>query len=327
MNSIAIHIILFFIFLLLGFVYRKYALRKKILDKPTKRSSHTKPVVRGGGIIFFSGILAAILLKFHFFIEHFWGFITGFMILSFTGFLDDRKNLSPVVRFPFQILAVVFILHAAGLWNADFPLWIKLTALIVSAGFVNAFNFMDGINGITGFYAIAVLSSLLYLNRLFFLYPNELLTIPLTAILAFGFFNFRKKALMFAGDIGSMALASLILFILASFMVKLKSPLLLLLVLVYGVDSAMTIIFRLIKKQNIFQAHRWHVYQKWVDRYRMSHLSVAFIYAGIQSIVNFWILKYRLWEIKTSQQFLALFLVLFIFVMLYTYHQKEKILE
>jgi len=305
--------------------YRHFALKKKILDIPSERSSHTVPVIRGGGIVFVLAVLAAVVK------EAFSGispsaiwFLAGFILLSATGFADDRKSLSPWIRFPFQLIAIGPIFTAAGLWQADFPWWIKAAAYIVALGFVNAYNFMDGINGITGLYSIVLILTLWYLNRLYALVPDTIFLYLLIALLIFGFFNFRKQALMFAGDVGSMSLAAVLLFLLSKFMIELKSPALLLTVAVYGTDSAMTIILRLWRKQNVFQAHRWHVYQKLVDRYRWKHMSVAFMYALLQAVINFWVIFYKLYERPLKTQWTVLFLVLIGLILFYIYFQKDK---
>ena len=311
-----------------AFLYFHYAKSQKILDIPSRRSSHTTPVIRGGGILFAAGILLAVLRRPSFFFRlPALAFVAGFLILAATGFKDDRNPLSPRVRFPFQIAGIALILYAAGLWQADFPWYVKLIAGIVSLGFVNAFNFMDGINGITGMYAFIILFTYWFLNTQYHLLPDELFLFSILSILIFGGFNFRQKALMFAGDVGSMSLAALILYIVARFMIYLKSPVLLLTVLIYGVDSAMTIIFRLIKREDIFKAHRWHVYQKFVDRYGWSHLQTASLYALLQFFINGWVIKHKLYIYDFGFQVKLLILLLFVTGFIYLFIQKNKLFE
>jgi UDP-N-acetylmuramyl pentapeptide phosphotransferase/UDP-N-acetylglucosamine-1-phosphate transferase len=311
---------------LAGKFYYKKALQYKILDNPSERSSHQIPTVRGGGIIIFIAVVIWLVYE-----TVFSGnkdmilFSLAFILLSTTGFIDDRHTLSPKIRFPFQLIAVLLILYAAGLFRADFHWSIKILAVVVSLGFVNAYNFMDGINGITGFYSIVLVLVYWYLNNTIHLFPETLFPVLLVSLTAFGYFNFRKKALMFAGDIGSMALAAVFLFITARYMIHLKSPVLLLTVLVYGVDSAMTIIIRMLKKQNIFQAHRWHIYQKLTDDFRLSHLSVSSIYAFVQLAIGIIVIKARWWTYGISRQMFILGMFLGIFVIIYLLVQKNKL--
>ncbi len=316
-----IHILLFPVLIGGGYFYRRMAWRKKIIDIPNQRSSHQIPVVRGGGILFFVPFLAWIsyLTYQNLSLSGLW---LGFVILSILGFTDDRKNLSPKLRFPVQWIAVALILHSAGLWTNDWHWTIKILVFIISIGFINAYNFMDGINGITGFYTLVLGFSLWYLNQKTQIFDNEWFILLTVTILAFGYFNFRKHALMFFGDIGTMSLSSVLLFLLIRFAVVLNSPAVLILVTVYGVDSAMTIIRRILKKENISQAHREHIYQKTVDFLKCSHLQVAFCYAFIQSVLNIWFFRNEFWQKSAENQMIAVILILLTFVMIYWITQK-----
>ena len=311
---------------LVTYGYYKYALASKILDTPNHRSSHSTPTVRGGGIVFFVAVLLYFL--YHLKIEYPY-FLSGFLLLSIIGFIDDKKELSAIVRFPFQLLAVGLILYDAGLFSNALPVWLQLIAFVVAVGFINAFNFMDGINGITGFYTLAVVLPLLWINSKYPVFDNQFFYFILLAICVFGFFNFRKQALMFAGDIGSMSLAAVLLFWLSKMMIELKSPILLSLVVVYGVDSALTILNRLIHKENIFDAHRWHLYQKFVDVWHWQHLKTAFVYMIIQLLISALIIKYI--AVDVNKQLIILIavyvLVSAVYVLFYKYFdrfQKRK---
>ncbi len=299
----------------IGKLYYAWA-QGKILDIPGERSSHSVPTVRGGGIIFF---VAFLLLGLWFCFAGYvaCSFLAGFLMLGITGFIDDRKTLSPWQRFPVQIIALLLILQASGLWGASCPLWFKLLYFVVSLGFINAFNFMDGINGITGFYTMAINLPLWYLNKYIRAVPDDWFALLTVSVLAFGYFNFRKKALMFAGDVGTMSLGSVLLYLLSVTAVKTGSPLILLFVLIYGVDSAMTIIRRLICKQNIFEAHRWHIYQKLVDDFKFSHLQVAALYAILQLSLSFIALSLFFRVKNLSEQWISVSAFLITFVLIY----------
>jgi len=288
-----IYIIFFLLLSLASLIYYKYAQKAKILDNPNQRSSHTTPTIRGGGIVFFAAVLLFFIYKFSSSqtIPNPY-FLSGFLLLSILGFIDDKKELSATIRFPFQLIAVALILFDAGLFTSNLPIWLQITGFIIAVGFVNAFNFMDGINGITGFYTLAIILPVLYLNHTYPVFDNNFFYVIIIAILVFGFYNFRKNALMFAGDIGSMSLAAVILFWLTKMMIAIHSPLLLALVVVYGVDSALTILNRLRHKENIFEAHRWHLYQKFGDIWAWSHLKTALVYMSLQLIISFLIINF-----------------------------------
>ena len=316
-----LYILYTIILFIITYGYYKYALASKILDNPNHRSSHTTPTVRGGGVVFFVAVLLYFLYQLK--IEYPY-FLSGFLLLSIIGFIDDKKELSAKVRFPFQLLAVALILYDAGLFSNALPVWLQLIAFVVAVGFINAFNFMDGINGITGFYTLAVVLPLLWINSKYPVFDNQFFYFILLAICVFGFFNFRKQALMFAGDIGSMSLAAVLLFWLSKMMIELKSPILLSLVVVYGVDSALTILNRLIHKENIFDAHRWHLYQKFVDVWHWAHLKTAVVYMIIQLIISTFIIKYT--DLEVNKQIVVLFVVyLFVsavYILFYGYFNK-----
>jgi len=153
----------------------------------------------------------------------------------------------------------------------------------VFIGIVNAYNFMDGINGITGLYSIAVLASLQYVNLWYgnFVHP-DLIWFPMIASAVFLFFNFRKRARCFAGDVGSVAIAFWIVTLLLLLIIKTENLIWLGFLMVYGVDTVMTIFHRIYLKQNIMEAHRLHFYQILANECGISHLWVSIIYFIVQ---------------------------------------------
>ena len=321
---IAHYTLIFLILATVSFAYLKYAQRKNIIDNPNERSSHTTPTIRGGGIIFFAAVLIFFIGQLK--IEYSY-FLIGFIILSTIGFIDDNKELSAKLRFPFQLLSAGLILYDAGLFTSNLPLIIQIFGFIASVSFINAFNFMDGINGITGFYSIAILLPFLYINQQYNLFSNELFIILIISIVVFGFYNFRKQALFFAGDIGSMAMASVLLFIISKYMIELKSPIIVLTVIIYGLDSALTIIYRFFKKEKVTEAHRWHLYQKLVDISKCSHLQVGALYALLQIIISTIVFTLFL-NYDISTQLIILFISIIIGLLLYIifqFYYRKKI--
>ena len=297
-------------------IYLKLAVWFKIIDKPNQRSSHTKPTIRGGGIIFVFAIWLFFVLNNY----QYPFFVLGVSIISIISFLDDIYTLSSKIRFPFQFLAILFILLEIGLPFS--PFYMFLCYFIVGLGIINMFNFMDGINGITGMFSFAVLSGFYFINSKENLIDNELLYFSMIALVVFGFYNFRKKALFFAGDIGSICIGVLIFFIGVLFTLKLNSPLILLLVIVYGADALCTMLYRKIfTKESLLEPHRHHIYQKLVDNGKYTHLFVSFMYAMIQLLVN--IIIYYSYNLKLQSQLIIFSGLVLLFTLIYLFLYKK----
>ena len=299
------HIIVLSILIFCAFAYLKLAVKYKIIDKPNQRSSHEKLTIRGGGVIF----LIAILLFFFLNDYEYPYFVLGVFMISVISFLDDIYTLSSKVRFPFQILAIFLILCQVEI--PFFPIYLFFIYLIFGIGVINMFNFMDGINGLTGIYSLSVLFGYYFINNQEGIINPELIIYSALSILVFGFFNFRKKAIFFAGDIGSITIGMLIFFLGFFLTYKLSSPLMLMIVLVYGTDAGCTLLYRnFYTKESLFDAHRHHIYQKLADYYNISHLNISMGYAIIQVLINFIIFKtYKLDLITQSFLFLGLTLI------------------
>jgi len=274
--------ILFFIVLFLAeLLYFRIANHYNIIDKPNHRSSHTQITIRGGGIIFTIGLLLYSIYTG--FIYPY--FLIGLVAISTISFVDDVKPASNKVRILVHLLAVALMFYQLNMFVLPFY-WILL-ALIFAIGAINAINFMDGVNGITGGYGLVTLGTLYYINSSLTRFTsNNLLLIAILAVLVFNFFNFRTKAKCFAGDVGSVSLAFIILFFLLSLIIKTKNPYYFILLLVYGLDTFTTIMFRLIRRENIFEAHRHHFYQYLANEKKIPHLLVAGLYMFVQIIVN-----------------------------------------
>lgn len=262
-------------------VYFRIADRYGIVDHPNTRSSHTGTVIRGGGVIFF------IALLYWFVYSGLWWpfFITGATLVAVISFLDDIKPQRSIVRFTVQVIAVLLLFFQASVY--DWPAWLVIIAAIVCIGTINAFNFMDGINGMTGLYALVNLGTFLYINQYVVPFSNtQLIIIAGISVLIFLIFNFRKRAKCFAGDAGSVTLAFLQIFLLLQLIYTTGSFYWVIMFLVYGIDSCLTIIYRLLRKENIFHAHRTHLYQYLSNELKWPHRLVSLLYAIIQLILN-----------------------------------------
>jgi len=304
-----VHLVLagFFQILIL-IIYFYIARRLNILDTVNERSSHWRPTIRGGGIIFPS----AVFIWFAFEGLYYPWFSLGLFILSLISFLDDLYSLPPLPRFVVQLISAVLLLYQTDFFFSEWFWW--PLGLILIIGWVNAFNFMDGINGITSFYSLAVLLPFYLINGHFGLFdPSLLLSIGL-ALLIFSFFNARKTAICFAGDVGSISLAFIIAFFVLSLILHTEQWQYILLIAVYGVDSSLTIFHRLLKGENIFEAHRSHLYQYLANELKLGHIKVAVIYALSQLLISYFSFSYYNVSALASVLILGLLSLLYILI-------------
>lgn len=263
-------------------VYFKIADRFNIIDKPNQRSSHTSITLRGGGIIFLIGML---LYTVFFGLMYPW-FALGLTLICGISFADDVKPLSSNLRLIFHFSAMLLMFLQWGLFS-QFPLWYLPVALIVCAGIINAYNFMDGINGITGGYSLVVLAGLAYINwRMVAFIDPMLLYVATASVMVFNFFNFRKNAKCFAGDVGSVGIAFIILFALGRLILKTEDVSYIMLLAVYGVDTVLTIVHRILLKEKLTEPHRKHAYQLMANELKISHVYVASFYMLLQVIIT-----------------------------------------
>jgi UDP-N-acetylmuramyl pentapeptide phosphotransferase/UDP-N-acetylglucosamine-1-phosphate transferase len=266
--------------------YFKIAEYFEIVDKPNHRSSHTNITLRGGGIIF---SLAFLVYPF-FFPLHCSYFIVGLLLIASVSFIDDINPVSSKLRIFVHLIAVLFMLYQLRLFSM--PLYFIPLALFIVIGSINAINFMDGINGITGLYSFIALCTLLYINLLVVNFiDSSLIFTAILSVTIFNFFNFRKKAKCFAGDVGSVGMAFIILFFLLTLVIKTEEYSYFLILLVYGMDTFTTIFFRMIRRERLSEAHRLHFYQYLANDKKIPHLLVASIYALSQTIINIVVIK------------------------------------
>jgi UDP-N-acetylmuramyl pentapeptide phosphotransferase/UDP-N-acetylglucosamine-1-phosphate transferase len=272
-----VYLILIPLFFLILLLYFQIADHYNIIDHPNERSSHTEVTIRGGGVIFLFAALTGLVIH-----AEFWMPILGLFIIGIISFIDDRITLSGKIRILFHLVAVTLLFLFLGTFSA-FSWWICVALYIIVIGIINAYNFMDGINGITGLYSLVVLGGIQYVNYyvIKFIEP-DMIWLPILAAIVFLFFNFRKRAKCFAGDVGSVTIAFWIIFLLLKLIIISGNYLYILFLGVYGVDTVLTIIHRLGLKQNIFDAHRLHFYQILANERKWSHLLVATMYALIQ---------------------------------------------
>ena len=305
MYYLIILVLLFLAELFYFYIADKY----NIIDKPNERSSHTRITLRGGGVIFYFGVLAYFLTN-HF--EYPW-FMLALTLITFISFVDDIRSTSQALRLVFHFSAMALMFYQWGLFSL--PWWTILVALIICTGIINAYNFMDGINGITGGYSLIILGALAFINHsvVSFAEPDLIYTM-LCAVLVFNFFNFRKRAKCFAGDVGAVSIAFTILFLIGRLIIQTGDFSWIILLVVYGIDSVLTIVHRLMLHENIGLPHRKHMYQIMANELRMPHVVVALIYMMVQAIVviGYLILReYGYWYLLGSVFLLSMLYLLF----------------
>ncbi|MDQ6529605.1 glycosyltransferase family 4 protein [Flavobacterium sp. LHD-85] len=281
------YIILGIILMSIMLLYFKVADRFNIIDKPNQRSSHTEITLRGGGIIFWFSAL----LYFVQHIENNYFFFAGITLVSLVSFWDDIQSLSNKIRIGIHFLSITLVFYDLNLFHL-MPICGVAVSYILAIGLINAYNFMDGINGITGLYTLVVMGSLLYVNTKIQLFTDAMfIKYAVLASLVFLFFNYRKRAKCFAGDVGSIAIAFWVIYLVVKLILVTESLIWLLFLAVYGVDAVCTILHRIYLKQNIFEAHRLHLYQILSNEYKIQHRLVSLLYAlaqtGISLVVIF----------------------------------------
>lgn len=287
MGNWTIYIGILVLLLFAELIYFKIAAHFNIIDKPNERSSHTKIVLRGGGIIF---TIALWIWSIAYGFPYPW-MLAGVTMAAGISFVDDIHSLPDSLRLVVQFVALFLVFQEIGV--LQWEMWLIVPfALMVAIGGTNIFNFMDGINGITGGYSIAVLIPLLLKNEelrvkngVGFI-DETMLIVILLSVLVFCFFNFRTKAKCFAGDVGSIGMALILVFSIGRLMYVTGDITWIVLYVVYGADGMMTIAHRIMLHENLGQAHRKHAYQLMANELKMSHVTVSLIYMGLQLAIS-----------------------------------------
>ena len=291
MDIMLTYVIVFALLLVAELAYFKIADKFNIIDKPNQRSSHSTIVLRGGGVIFaLSMIVWAVVMAVQGegqLVVSYLPFLAGLLMVAGVSFWDDVKSLPDSVRLIVQFVAMILMFFSMNILHWDMW-WIVLIALIVCVGATNVINFMDGINGITAGYSLAVLVPLVLLNQeLAFMEPS-FLVVAILGVLVFCIFNFRPKgkAKCFAGDVGSIAIAFIMLFAIGKLVVLTGDVTYLIFLLVYGVDGCLTICHRIMLHENLGEAHRKHAYQLMANELKIGHVKVSLLYMAMQLVVS-----------------------------------------
>ena len=277
------YLIIFVLLLAAELVYFRIADKCNIIDKPNERSSHSTIVLRGGGIIF---LIGAWVWSAFFGFEYPW-FLAGLTLVAGVSLVDDIRSLPDSVRLVAQFAAAAMAFYQLDILHWEMW-WMVLVALIVYVGATNVINFMDGINGITAGYALAVLLPLAAVNVDGEFVEQSLIITTIIAAVVFCVFNFRPKgkAKCFAGDVGSIGIAFIMLFLLGNVIMKTGDITWLIFLLVYGVDGCLTIMHRIMLHENLGEAHRKHVYQIMANELKIDHVKVTLFYMAMQLAVS-----------------------------------------
>lgn len=323
----------------------KYAISQQITDIPNERSSHIQPTPRGGGI----GFVTITLISYWGYIlfensAYFWEntvFVFALSLMALLGWLDDKYNLSNGIRFVAQsLIALVVVIFLSGMRTFYIPyvglielgFWGNLVALIWIVGVTNIFNFMDGIDAIASVQAICVAFGWIIFGFLW--HHNTVLVFNvfiLFTVIAFLIHNW-PPASVFMGDVGSIFLG--FAFSIMPFYVSATAnsvPLgytiwiAVLMLWPFLFDAAFTILRRLVKKENILEAHRSHLYQRlniigW-DHFQISlTYFIAALLCVIASIVFYY---YR--DLEKTIVISLLVVFSFIFILFVSREEKRNI--
>ena len=284
------YLIIAIVLLVAELLYFKIADHFNIIDKPNERSSHSTIVLRGGGVIFTLSVIAwaVMMIGQGNDISSYIPFLVGLLMVAGVSFWDDVHSLPDSLRMVVQIIAFMLMFWSLGLMQWSMW-WIIPIALFFCVGATNIINFMDGINGITEAYALAMLIPIMLLNREMGFIEESYLIVAIIGLLVFSIFNFRPKgkAKCFAGDVGSIAIAFIILFALGKLMMATEDITYGIFYLLYGIDGSMTIFHRIMLHENLGQAHRKHAFQLMSNELKIGHVKVSLIYMVLQLVMSF----------------------------------------
>lgn len=303
------------LYLVLG---RKFGL----YDHPNGRSSHATPTMTSMGIVL---VCSFVFFGFtnNFRLPNL--FVIGVLMLATVSFIDDLIFLKHSLRFMFQILALMLVLWDLPIGSQNQELMVlAIAGLIFGIGVINAFNFMDGINGMLLLNSFVILGSFAYLNE-FVLDPQgnplkftdtNFILAMMIAVLVMSVFNVRTKAVAFMGDVGSMTISMIILYLMYCLLLATGNYIYLLLFSIFGIDAGLTVGYKLILRQNIFLPHRDFLFKRLVHIARLPHLKVSVGYALAQLFINALVLLLPP-SMKYAQQLSLLFIGITVQVVAY----------
>ncbi|MBO4672933.1 MAG: WbuC family cupin fold metalloprotein [Bacteroidaceae bacterium] len=289
MNTWLLYIIIAAVLVVAELIYFRVADKYKFVDQS---NGNTPTVTRkGGGVIFLLSIViwGVMMLSLGNEIVDYIPFFSGLLLIAGVSFFEEFRPVSDSIRISVQFIAMGLMFWTLGVMYMD--LWWKvLVALILFVGTINVIGFMDGVNGITAGYSLVVLLSLFLLNgqldKHFIL--DSFLGVSILGVLVFGFYNFRPsgKAKVFAGSVGSVGIAFIMLFAIGKLIIQTSDLTWLVFLVVYGVDGCLTVFHQLIRRESLGRTHRKHAYQLMANELGMNHVTVSLIYMGLQLVIS-----------------------------------------
>jgi Fuc2NAc and GlcNAc transferase len=302
---------------LLTWLMRRYALANDLLDHPNRRSSHTAPTPRGGGLAIVITIVAVLLvLAVKNAVDQalVMALLVGGVIVASVGFVDDHGSVSARWRLGVHVIAATLAVYFLGglppvlVGRSEIDLgWFGDVSAVISIVWVlNLFNFMDGIDGIAGSESVFVCGAASVLAMAFGIQDSFSISAWIVAAASLGFLIWNwPPAKIFMGDVGSGFLGFVIA-VLALASARENSIMLLVWLILGGVffiDATVTLIRRLFRGERIYESHRGHAYQKLSRRWN-SHLRVTLFVWGINLgwlLPMAWMsLKYPQWAISIT---------------------------
>lgn len=342
MNTTLLFVIITFS-ALLHLLLIRFAPALKLVDTPNERSMHKKPVPRGAGIaIVLSVVLAQIFFNLSFVLNHLLLFTT-ISLVFFIGFVDDRHNVSPRIKLLF-IFAASLLVYFEGVqidtlgtyfgYGIDLPEWLMIPFLFFAiAGFTNALNLIDGLDGLAASVSLIILTTFLTIGMI----HNDPLIITLSASFiaatgVFWFFNWNP-AKIFMGDSGSLTLGFVIA-ILSVLSIQYATPTSILMIIAIPLlDTFIVMTRRYQRKQSLFRADKNHIHHFMVKMKGEVRFSVILI-ASIQAIFS--IIGFQLRESNDLLTLILFSLLFFTFLNLFDQrirrrkkkkHEKHKELQ
>ena len=313
-------------------LYFPFAEKKGMLAGVNHRSSHTKPVITGAGFIFYISYVFYIISFVFSTWDAPWPLFIGISILAIVSFIDDLKDLWFFIRLVVQILAVTLMLYQIYVefsmepfaMNASLLIILAIVGLIFSVGFVNLYNFMDGLNGMMVGITISALAIFALIDFFVVDFVDDLLLVY-TAIptLIFAFFNARRQAICFAGDVGAIVLGFVMVYMLVSLLMQTANVVYIFIFASIYLEAGMTVMQRLLAGQNIFKPHRIHMFQLLCNEHKHHHVKISAFYALNQLVFGAIIVTMNYYELNDLVQNLTVIGLFTVETILYFIYKRK----
>lgn len=323
-------------------LFRRWSLKRGIVDIPNDRSSHSTPTPRGGGIVIAAVTVIAYVAGsaiFHFPLSY--GYLIGVLLIVIISSLDDLYSVPVLWRFLVHGIAAGALIYENGYFTAVYvPYYaqnIDLGAIGVALSFIwivwliNSYNFMDGIDGIAGIQAVVAGLGWTVVALLADIPAVILISGAVMSSSAAFLLHNWQPARIFMGDAGSAFLGYTFASIPLIFLHQLKNesglvPLIaVLFVWLFVFDSIFTLFKRMLNGEKVWQAHRQHIYQKLVIS-GLSHQQVSLLFGLLAFVIM--VPSVSVLSGSVRLEFLAIPIVIIATIsLLVIYHRRSRISE